>query len=138
MFASHWHDTPVHFVGQEYNAKGVDAWVNPRFVPSGGKISGFSSERTKLNGELDVVCWAKNDVKAFELADDIINFVTEFAKEFPLTNFEINDHGWNDSNMVYIVVTFVFTYYAGNCPLLGEIVKDNGAIVMNNGAIVVN
>jgi hypothetical protein len=139
LFATKWTETPVHFVGQEYNSKGVSSWINPRFAPSGGRLSALSGQQTKLRGELDVVCWAKNDVDAFDLADKTIAFVSNNATDFSLTNFEISDHGWNESNMVYVVITFIFTYYAGTCVVSkkSRYIKHNGKTVTNNGTILI-
>jgi hypothetical protein len=140
LFATKWSKTPIHFVGQEYNSKGIPSWINPRFVPAGGRLSALSGQQTKLRGELDVVCWAENDVEAFDLADNIIDFVGANATDFTISNFEINDHGWNESNMVYIIVTFTFTYYAGICtaPKTLRHIVHNGKTVTNHGTILTN
>jgi len=115
MFATKWSGTPIHFVGQEYDATGVDSWINPRFVPTGGRVKGIGGGTTRLNGELDVVCWGENEVDAYDLADRVVDFVESNANDISITQFEINDIGWNTSNMVYVVLTFVFTYYRGSC-----------------------
>jgi hypothetical protein len=117
MFATNWSQTPIHFVGQEFDASGIDAWVNPRFVPSRGDTVGINGNKTKQYAELDIVCWAKNDVEAFDLADQIVAFINATIEGFDINGYEINDHGWNDSNMVYVVLTFVFNYYTGDCLL---------------------
>ncbi len=117
LFADKWVDTPIHFVGQEYDSTGIDTWINPRFVPVGGTLASLSGKRTRLEGSLDVICWAKNDVNAFDLTDKVVDFISANAENFTVVNFEINDHGWDDSNMVYVYLTFNLRYYAGTCYL---------------------
>ncbi len=143
LFADTWVDTPIHFVGQEYDATGVDTWVSPRFVPSRGSLAALSGKRTQLEGSLDVICWAKNDVEVFDLSDRIVDFVSANAKDFSISSFEINDHGWDDSNMVYIYLTFDFKYYAGMCqapivPIVPNDIINHGIIIVNNGVPVIN
>ncbi len=143
LFADIWVDTPIHFVGQEYDATGVDTWINPRFVPSRGSLAALSGKRTRLEASLDVICWAKNDVEAFGLADKIVDFVVTNATSFAISNFEINDHGWDDSNMVYLYLTFNVEYYEGECqapiaPIVPVGIVNNGIMVVNNGVPVIN
>ena len=140
MFLTNWSDTPVHFVGQEFTAKGLTSWINPRFVPSGGRLGGLSGLRSRLEAELDVVCWAKNDVEAFDLADKIVSFVHANANDFNINGYEVNDHGWNENNMVYVILTFSFTYYAGMCtlPKVPCIIVNNGVPIVHGGVTVTN
>ena len=138
LFLDTWADTPIHFVGQEYDSTGVNKWINPRFVPSGGSLAALSGKRTKLEASLDVICWASNDVDAFDLADKVVEFMS--ATDFSISNFEINDYGWDDSNMVYIYLTFDLRYYAGECMALQipAHIVNNGVPIVNNGVPVIN
>jgi len=143
MFATKWTNTPIHFVGEEFDSKGITSWINPRFVPSGGTLAALSGQLTRIKSELDVVCWGKNEMEAFDLADSIIEFVKSNADEFSITHFEINDHGWNESNMVYIIVTFALNYYEGDCTApqpapITRTVTHMGATVVNHGTILTN
>ncbi len=140
LFLDKWVDTPIHFVGQEFDATGKSTWINPMFAPLNGSLAALSGKRTKLEGLLNIVCWAKNDVEVFDLGDKIIDFVSDNAKNFNVSGFEINDHQWDNSNMVYLYITFNIKYYAGDCiadtPQRTPVVNQGVAVYNNNNQIV--
>ena len=146
MFLDKWTDTPIHFVGQEFDATGKTTWINPMFAPLSGTLAALSGRRTKMEGSLNVICWASNDVDVFELGDKIIDFIHNNAKEFNVNGFEINDHQWDNSNMVYLYLTFNIKYYAGDCvepvppppPVIIRGIVNKGIAVYNNGNKIIN
>ena len=139
LFQDEWTNTPIHFAGQEFDSTGRDTWVNPRFVPQGGSLNSFGM-RTKLYGAVDVVCWAKNDVEVFDLVDNVVEFMSAHGKDYAIHKFEVNDHGWDDSNMVYVYLTFNLTYYEGECqataPTTYNTITYHGKNVTHNGIIL--
>ena len=109
LFKDEWCETKIHYGGEEFNHKEEDVtkWVNPFYQPMSGRINDYCG--TTLNqGNLHVVCWADTDVDALGLADNIIAFINTNIDTtlYHVRNFEIGDHGWNESNQVYIIVTF--------------------------------
>ena len=139
LFIDSWIDTPVHFVGQEFDASGLTQWVNPRYTPSGGSLKGLSGGRTQVTASLDIICWAKNEVEVFDLSDKIVAFMASKATEFTISKFEVNDHGWDDSNMVYLYLTFDIKYYMGACTATPPPTQPQPiSQVVNNGLSVVN
>ena len=142
LFMDNWTDSPIHFVGQEFDSTGIPSWINPHFIPRSGTLAALSGKRTRLDAALDVVCWASNDVEALDLTDKVIDFVATQAKDFSVTKFEINDNGWDNSNMVYVLLTFKLKYYAGDCvastPTIRRYVINQGIDVYNNAVQTVN
>jgi len=111
LFATEWHDTPVHFVGTEFDAHGIEKWVNPFYTPIFGRPQGLGGI-TKNKGTLHVMVWAKNDVDAMELADNMVSFI---AKHTKVNRYEIADHGWSDANTVFLQLSFDVEVFIGVC-----------------------
>ncbi len=132
LFNTDWTATPVHYVGQEFKADGIDTWINPRYSPSGSKIGDISGYSTTVRGSLDVICWAKNDVDVFTLGDDVASFIgSTVDKSYKVTGYEVNDHAWHESNHVYLYLTFYVEFIYGTCA--GPIVNCANSVGGPNG-----
>jgi len=117
MFLKEWCDTPVHFVGQDFDASAHAKWVNPVYKPLRSTSNGISGESSIELGQLYIVCWADVDVEVMELADDIITFIHANLDKlaYQARGYEIIDHGWDDTNKVFVVLSFTFEHFAGSC-----------------------
>ena len=110
MFSLLWTKTPVHFAGQELNARGLAEWVNPYFTPLSGSnvgLGGAVQHRSMFN----IVCWAESDVDVMDLSDEVREFVVANVDGdvYRLTGYEVSDHGWQESNKVYLELSFIVT-----------------------------
>ena len=116
-FFDNWSETPIQPAGEDWSAKTIDRWINPFYSPSYGSINDISNGSTKLNGTLSVVCWAKKDFDVMELGDILIDFISFNIdpKLFKINNFEVVDHAWNESNMVFLYIVFNIESYEGIC-----------------------
>ncbi len=116
LFMSSWTSTPVHYAGQEFNAKEVPQWVNPFYAPKYGDKKGLSNTLSSNYGNLYVACWAETDVEVMAIADDVVAFLNNIVnKEYRVKKYEISDHGWQESNQVYIMLTFSLEVLDGAC-----------------------
>tara|TARA_R110000772_G_scaffold5454_1_gene19459 strand:- start:12680 stop:13069 length:390 start_codon:yes stop_codon:yes gene_type:complete len=108
MFNTNWKATKIHFVGQEVMPKQTKKWVNPFYQPTYGNNGSLSDVCSNNGGNLHVACWATNDLDAMTLGDDVVNFIkaNNDGSKYRITNVEMSDHGWNESNRVYAVITF--------------------------------
>lgn len=108
MFNDTWTATKIHFAGQEVLPKQTKKWVNPFYQPTYGSNSSMSAECADNYGNLHVACWATNDLDAMTLGDDVVAFIktNNDASKYRIKGFEMSDHGWNESNRVYVVITF--------------------------------
>lgn len=116
-FFDDWAETEIQPVGEDWSAKTYDRWINPFYSPTSGSLVGFGTDASKLNGTLSVVCWAKTDFDVMDLADKLMDFVGQKVDPnlFQINNFEIADHAWNESNMVFIYIIFNIESYSGVC-----------------------
>lgn len=117
LFASDWTDTDIHYAGQEFDGPTRDKWINPVYKPLRSRNSGVSDTTTIDMGQLYIVCWAEIDLEVMELADDVINFISENLdkQQYREKGYEIIDHGWGDSNKVFVVLSFTFEKFNGTC-----------------------
>jgi len=129
IFFNGWTATPIHYAGQEFKIDGIDSWINPVYNPLTARLSGLSkfgnfSER----GMVDVVCWAKTEADAMQLADDVIAFFGDNvdATKFKLGGYSVQDRGWTDSNMVYVYLSFDVVSYDIKCK---QTVWVNGSLI---------
>lgn len=107
LFKDEWCETPIHYAGEEFDSANIDKWVNPFYQPTYGSHVDMCST-TLIVGNLFVGCWATTDVDALELADDIIAFINTNIDSalYRVRRFEVADHNWNESNQVYVLITF--------------------------------
>lgn len=107
MFTTDWTLTPVHYAGEEFNSKDIEKWVNIFYEPTYGNHNDLSCN-TANYGNLHVASWADYDIDAMELSDIVTSFVnTNIDKtKYRVRRFEVSDHGWNDSNKVFVLLTF--------------------------------
>ena len=115
-FFSKWNNTLIHYAGQEFKQDGLEEWINPVYQPRSLRPSGMSPT-AEMRGSLDVVCWAKNDTKAMELADTLITFIHDNVErdKFELNGYQIQDHAWDNSGLTYIYITFDIVSYDIRC-----------------------
>lgn len=108
MFNDHWNATKIHFAGQEVLPKQTKKWVNPFYQPMYGSTGSLSSTCADNYGNLHVACWAINDLDALTLGDSVVAFIkaNNDGSKYLIKGFEMSDHGWNESNRVYVVITF--------------------------------
>ena len=117
IFHSYWNETDVHFIGQDFNSKDHDTWINPVYKPLRSTPNGVSTSTSIDMGQLYIVCWADTDTTAMELADKVIEFI-DINVETPLfraRGHDIIDHGWDDSNKVFVMLSFTFEQFSGSC-----------------------
>lgn len=107
LFSQNWSETPIHFAGEEFDGKSIDKWINIFYSPLLSRSGGLS-ESSYTIGNFYVICWANTDVDVMSMGDNAVSFMnTNIDKSYyKLKNFEIADHGWNESNKVFLVLTF--------------------------------
>lgn len=107
MFSDNWCDSEIHYAGEEFNSDGLNKWINIFYQPAFGASTDLC-ESTLNNGNLHVVVWAEVYLDAMELSDDVISFVDTYIDKnlYRVRRFEISDHGFNESNNAFIIVTF--------------------------------
>ncbi len=115
LFSDDWAQTPIHFAGQEFKADGIPQWVNVVYTPLTGRPQGVSRDTSTSLGLLSVICWAENDADVMSLADDVVAFINGNTGKYKVNNYEITDHSWQDSNQVYMYLTFNIEAYDGVC-----------------------
>ena len=115
-FFDNWTDTLIHYAWQEFTTAGIDEWINPIYQPRSMRPIGISATG-EMRGALDIVCWAKNDAKAMELTDKVIQFVHDNVErdKFEINGYQIQDHNWDDSGLTYIYITFDIVSYNIRC-----------------------
>ena len=74
-------------------------------------------ENLLTRGSFDVVCWAKSDADAMELSDKLIKFVADNVNsdKFLLNGYQIADHAFDNTGLVYIYLSFDVTSYPSTC-----------------------
>ena len=117
IFSTLWADTPVHYAGMDFDATKQQKWINPVYKPLRSVPNGVSVDTSIEIGQLYIVCWANSDVEAMDLADTIIDFVDDKVDKtlFRARGHYIIDHGWDDSDKVFIVISFTFEQFSGTC-----------------------
>lgn len=115
LFNDNWTATPIHFGGQEFNAENIPQWINPTVQP-------LRNTATGINGSMMysffvyVVCWAETDVDCMDLADSVAGFMSaNIGDDYSTVGYNIIDHGWQDSNSVFTVMSFECKTYGGDC-----------------------
>ena len=117
IFEDGWLETAVHYVGMEFDGSQHDRWVNPVYKPLRSTPNGISESTSISMGQLYIVCWADNDGDAMELADSVVAFIsTDVDKTlFRHRGHDVIDHGWNESNKVFVMLSFTFEQFNGTC-----------------------
>ena len=117
IFAEDWSITDVHFVGQEFDGSEHDAWVNPVYKPLRSTTNGVSTSTSIDMGQLYIVCWANSDVEVMELTDTVVAFIADKVDKslFRSRGHDIIDHGWDDSDKVFTMLSFTFEQFSGSC-----------------------
>ena len=117
MFSSDWNETDIHFVGQDFDGSQHDTWINPVYKPLRSTPNGVSTSTSIDMGQLYIVCWAETDIDAMELTDTVIAFVGDNMDKtlFRARGHDIIDHGWDDSNKVFVMLSFTFEQFSGTC-----------------------
>ena len=111
IFHNYWNETDVHFVGQDFDGAQHESWVNPVYKPLRNTPNGVSTSIEM--GQLYIVCWAENDTDAMELADITIEFIKANVDKslFKSRGHDIIDHGWDESNKVFVMLSFSFEQF---------------------------
>ena len=118
-FFTKWALTPIHYAGQEFSADGIGKWINPVYHPLSARINGLSKfGNFDERGSLDVTCWARTDADAMELSDAIIKFVGDNVNgdKFRLSGYQVADHAWDDTGLVYLYLSFDVVSYICDTP----------------------
>ena len=117
VFNSHWIQTDVHYGGQDFDAKEHVSWVNPIYKPLRSSSNGMSTSTSIDMAQLYVICWADDDTDAMELADSVVEFIdSNIDKQlFISRGHDVIDHGWDESNKVFVMLSFTFEQYSGTC-----------------------
>ena len=116
LFATLWTNTPIHYAGQEFDATGIQRWINPTVTPVRNTFNGLG-QRKLFEFNLYIPCWAENDVESMQLADEIALFVKDNVDGslYHSNGYDVIDHGWQDSNQVFTVLSFRFKSFDGQC-----------------------
>ena len=117
IFSRLWSETPVHYAGMDFDATKQPKWINPVYKPLRSTNNGISIETRVDLGQLYVVCWADYDVDAMELSDNLIDFLDENVDKtlFRSRGYEVIDHGWDDSNKVFVLLSITYEHFVGSC-----------------------
>ncbi len=117
MFSSYWTETPIHFAGMEFDGSQHDRWVNPVYKPLRSRSNGISTSTDINMGQFYVVCWGESDIDAMELSDTTIEFMADKldTTKFRSRGYEIIDHGWDNSNKVFVMLSFAIEQFEGVC-----------------------
>lgn len=117
LFNSFWTGTPIHYAGMEFDGTKHVSWINPVYKPLRSTSNGVSGNTSVELGQLYVVCWADYDSDAMKLSDDVVDFLkTNINKaQFRSRGYEIIDHGWDESNKVFIMLSFTYEQLSGSC-----------------------
>jgi len=123
LFKTNWTDTPIHFSGQEFDARKMPQWINLIIRPSRITRASVSNGRSIMSLDVYVPCWSDTEAESFELADKIIAFfnskVGSSAIKILMPNsidsVTIIDQGWNEANKSFVVPMFSMTVQVGNC-----------------------
>ena len=113
LINDNWDLTPIHFAGQEFDHDGTKRWINPSYTPTSNQNSGVSEVARKVYGNLDIVCWAENDVEVMTLADAVSDFMSANVdtSKYALRGYTVEDHAWHKSDKVYVYLSFNVTSY---------------------------
>jgi len=116
MFSSKWTKTNVHYGGQDFDATGIDEWVNPTYSPENSRKLSLSDGVDVINGVLYIPCWSTNDVKVMALSDEVTKFIEDNI-EYPHTVTRVNviDHGWEKSNKAFVILAISIKSQFRNC-----------------------
>lgn len=115
LLQDNWCDTPIHFVGQEFDQDGTQRWINPFYTPTYGENRGFGN-RVSNFGTLYIACWAENDLEAIALSDSVIEFMNaNVTAPYIISTYSIEDHGWHKANKVFVTVAFSIETIGGTC-----------------------
>ena len=115
MFSSYWTNTDIHFAGQEFDGSKRNSWINPIYKPLRNTSNGVSSTTSIEMGQLYIVCWADTDNEVMGLAASVIEFI-DVNVETPLfrsRGHDMIDHGWDDSNKVFVMLSFTSSISSG-------------------------
>ncbi|RLA73554.1 MAG: hypothetical protein DRG30_06150 [Epsilonproteobacteria bacterium] len=116
MFATKWAITPIHYAGQEFDAIGIDKWINISYNPQRSESCSVSGNSFYIYGTLYIPCWADNDVDVMELTDAVIKFIGDnIETPYKITNTSIIDHGWNDASKSYTIISIGIKNLIENC-----------------------
>jgi len=117
IFNSSWNKTPVHYAGMTFDGSKQSQWVNPIYKPMRNRSNGINDDTTVALGQLYVVCWADYDIDAMTLSDDVIAFLKEEVDGslFRSRGYEVVDHGWDDSDKVFMLLSFTYEHFVGEC-----------------------
>ena len=117
MFSTNWNATPIHYGGQEFNSENIDTWINIVMKPVRSEPASISGGLNKYAADFYVVCWAENDVKCMELGDTITDFMeaNTDTNKYSVNRYRVIDHGWQDNNEVFMVLSFSLNIYNGIC-----------------------
>lgn len=107
LFFTKWTKTVIHYVGQEFDSTGITTWINVFYKPFNGTNLGLCETSVEA-GNIFIGCWGKNDADVMELADDVISFINSNIdkKQYRLGRYEIVDHSWNETNDVFMLLSF--------------------------------
>ena len=117
LFNKEWDCTPIHFVGSEFDGSEHEKWINIVYKPLGGSHDNLGNSAYKSMNQLYIVCWAENDVQGMDLADDVVTFVDEHvdASLYRQRGYDVIDHGFDESNKVFLLLSFTFEQRIGTC-----------------------
>jgi hypothetical protein len=117
LFQTLWTTTPIQYAGQEFDGHGLDQWVNIVYKPLRSSPASISGTAAYNYGQLYIVCWAENDVDVMGLGDNIVEFMqTEVDnRRFKINGYSVIDHGWDDSNKVFLMFSFQMQEMVGYC-----------------------
>lgn len=113
LFNDNWHETPIHFIGEDFDKDRGEEWINPVYSPSSSDSVSVSNDGRKSYGTLAVICWAKNDLNVMDLADRVVGFMEDNVEgnQYSLKGYNVEDHAYHEANKVYVYLSFTVTSY---------------------------
>ena len=117
LYADQWVETEVHYAGADFDGSKQASWVNLTYKPLRQTSNGISKSTNINMGQVYVVCWCDTDAEVMALSDKVIEFMDNNLDNtrFRSKGYEIIDHGWGDSDKVFVVLAFTFEEFVGTC-----------------------
>ena len=122
MFATHWKETPVHYMYQEFAQPKDAPWINVIYHPSRVTSAALSRGVSRVYSSVGIVCWAEDDVSVLDLADKVVSFIDQNNDHglFNLGDIQVIDQGVDASNKAFIYLHFDVDNVVGACSSINK------------------
>ena len=106
-FQDGWTSTPIHYSGMEFDSTGRDRWINLIYQPISVSNRTLTAGRQAQNAVIYVLCWANNELNAYDLADNVADFVLgdPFAN-YAANRYVVEDQGYSQDGRSFVILSF--------------------------------